>query len=128
MHLVEYIKEKLVINKNFDGTPSIYDEDFDWTKLTLDDVDDKYADTPKPPKKISTSSGKYFQWFRWWVMLTMKSMSKAELFYKSGLLNSPNDRPASHATQFAKLSRDNIIVYNTKTRKLEAMPMSKWDV
>lgn len=99
----EYIDEGLSINKN--------------TKFRkmgdYDDTDAKY--------KMTKKNGEKYLWAQWWEYLMDKGpMSKVDL------LSDFNLAVTSYSTEFAKLSKRNIIVPNKKTRKLEARDISEW--
>ena len=127
--LSNYISEKLIINKEFKkAIQSVDDDDFDWNKLKFEDIDKKYrdADPPRGIHSLYKKNKEPYQWVKWWMMLTQKSMSKTELFYKSGMIKNTNTKVQTHSSQFAILNRKNIIKYDSKTRKLYACPISKW--
>jgi len=67
----------------------------------------------------TTAAGKEYLWFQWWKYLIDNGpMSKPDLLNHFGL------KPTSYSTQFAKLSKRNIIV--PKGGKLEAKEPDEW--
>lgn len=68
---------------------------------------------------ITTNSGKEYLWFKWWKYLIDNGpISKKDLLRKFNLMET------SYSTQFAKLSKRNIIV--PKGGKLEAKEPNEW--
>lgn len=98
----DYIDEGLKINSKTKVKPSIHgytDEDFIY--------------------KVRKKSGEEFQWFTWWKFLMSNGpMSKKDLLKEFNLL------PTSYSTQFAQLSKKNIIV--PSHGKLEAKRPEEW--
>jgi len=98
----DYIDEGLSINKNTK-----------FKKMTVDDTDAKY--------KMTKKNGEKYLWAQWWQYLMNEGpMSKVDLLSHFGL------QVTSYSTEFAKLSKRNIIVPNKKTKKLEAHDISEW--
>ena len=68
---------------------------------------------------VKTRAGNEFQWFTWWKYLMKNGpMSKHDLLIDFDL------QPTSYATQFAQLSKKNIIV--PSHGKLEAKTPDEW--
>lgn len=98
----DYIDEGLSINRNTK-----------FKKMTVDDSDVKY--------KMTKKNGEKYLWAQWWEYLLHEGpMSKVDLLSHFGL------QVTSYSTEFAKLSKRNIIVPNKKTKKLEARDISEW--
>ena len=77
---------------------------------------DDYGDFCYP---ITTATGKEYLWFKWWKYLIDNGpTSKKDLLRKFNLIET------SYSTQFAKLSKRNIIV--PKGGKLEAKEPNEW--
>lgn len=101
-NIVSYITEGLTISK-----------DLKFKKLDYDERDAKYTMTKK--------NGDKYLWAQWWEYLLAEGpMSKYDLLTHFKL------QPTSYSTEFAKLSKRNIIVPNKKTKKLEARPLEEW--
>lgn len=98
------------------------------TKLAATDFEDPaswetYLDMnfPDDKKPRTTKDGKPYLWWRSYELLCKEGpMSKKEILRKFGL------QETSYSTEFAKISAMNIIIPNTKTRKLQPMPPSEW--
>ena len=98
----DYIDEGLSINRNLK-----------FKKMTCDDSDAKY--------KMTKKNGDMYLWAQWWEYLMNEGpTSKHDLLSHFGL------QVTSYSTEFAKLSKRNIIVPNKKTKKLEAKPIEEW--
>lgn len=98
-NIIEYISEKLIINKNLRFNKGFSDDEF-----------------PVPIKK---KSGEKYLWFQWWEHLKDNGpMSKHDLLTDFHL------QPTSYSTMFADLNKRNIIV--PIKGKLEAKDPSEW--
>lgn len=98
-NISEYISEKLIINKDIRFNKGLSDDEF--------------------PIKVKKKSGEKYLWFQWWEYLKDNgSMSKHDLLTDFHL------QPTSYSTEFAKLSKRNIIV--PVKGKLEAKDPSEW--
>jgi len=101
-NIIEFIDEGLSISK-----------DTKFKKMNVDDTDAKY--------KMTKKNGEKYLWAQWWeYLITNGPMSKYDLLTDFKLATT------SYSTEFAKLSKRNIIVPNKKTRKLEAKPIEEW--
>jgi len=101
-NIIEFIDEGLSISK-----------DTKFKKMSVDDTNAKY--------KMTKKNGEKYLWAQWWeYLLNEGPMSKVDLLSHFGL------QVTSYSTEFAKLSKRNIIVPNKKTRKLEAKPIEEW--
>ena len=79
---------------------------------------DQFPDNKKPR---FSKDGKPYLWWRSYELLCKEGpMSKKEILRKFGL------KEGSYSTEFAKISKMNIIIPNTKTKKLQPMPPSEW--
>ena len=68
---------------------------------------------------ITTAAGKEYLWFKWWKYLIDNGPTS-----KSDLLNHFGLKPTSYSTEFAKLSKRNIII--PIKGKLEAKEHDEW--
>ena len=108
-NLNEFVFERLTLNKQTEiidniKLPSAYkEEDF--------------------PIKTRKKNGDKFQWFKWWEYLMKNGPTS-----KHDLLTSMNLEPTSYSTQFARLSKANIIIpLKGKDRgKLMAVKPQDW--
>lgn len=128
--LIEFIEEKLIINKDYKGIKSSPSKDTlddnQWKKLTIDMVDFEYADVDTDPKnfkkRLYNKDGSPTNWFAWWMMLCIYGpMTRKELLQYCGLPE------GSYSKTWVDMSSDNMIRYNSKIRKSEPIPMSQWD-
>lgn len=112
--ILEYLLSKQTTHEQH---AKIQDEEYgDWTE----DFGLKFHDDKKPR---FDKKGKAYLWWKFWSILkTDGPMSKKELLRKLKL------KETSYGTMFTDLSIMNIIVYNTKTRKLEPIDPSEWKV
>ena len=127
LHQNVNIAEKLIVNKNYKSVPSKDSlADNQWRELTINMVDSRYADIDtdlkKFKKRLYNKDGTPTNWFAWWMMLCIYGpMNRKELLRYCGLPE------GSYSVTWVTMSRDNMIKYNSKTRKSEPIPMSQWN-
>jgi len=83
-------------------------------------IDDEFPDDLKPRFRKGDETQPYLWWRAYKYLLQNGPASKAEILRSFGL------KETSYATEFAKLSAQNIIVPNTKTKKLEPQRCTEW--
>ena len=90
-----------------------YGDALDWESW----LDCTFPDDKKP----RIVAGRELLWWRCYKLLCSEGpMTKAEILTKLGL------KPTSYTSMFTLLSKQNIIVPNKKTRKLEPRDPSEW--
>ena len=134
--LIEYVSEKLVVNKEYtdpnpDPNPTyVRDKDDlkeNWKKVKIEDVDKQYVDininsTPSN-KKFYKKDGTPTNWFAWWMILCICGpMTRKEMLRCCGLPE------GSYSKTWADMSSENIVYYDTKRRVTCPRPMSKWTI
>jgi len=83
-------------------------------------LDDNFPDDLKPRFRNGDETRPYLWWRAYEYLVTNGPASKAEILRAFGL------KETSYATEFAKLSAQNVIVPNPKTRKLEPKKYTEW--
>lgn len=83
-------------------------------------LNDNFPDDLKPRFRGGDETKPYLWWRAYEYLVTNGPASKAEILRAFGL------KETSYATEFAKLSAQNIIVPNTKTKKLEPKKYTEW--
>lgn len=129
INLVDYISEKLLINKEF-VSPFADKKELSndgWKNIKLEDVDPEFADVEidkhKCDKKLYRKDGSPTQWFLWWMILCIYGpMSKKEL------LNICGFKETSYTSTWSNMSLDNVIYYDSNLRKSRPNPMSEWNI
>ena len=97
----EYLNNKI--------EPNAYGDACKWINW----INDKFPDDLKPRFRGGDETKPYLWWRVYEYLITNGPASKPEILRAFGL------KETSYSSEFAKLSAQNIIVPNTKTKKLE---------
>ena len=126
--LIEYVSEKLLINKDYvDPLNKNEIKELGWKNVKIEDVDEKYADvnikSSSTSKKFYKKDGTPTNWFAWWMILCICGpMTRKELLRCCGLPE------GSYINTWVDMSRFNMIYYDTKRRVSCPKPMSEWNI
>lgn len=83
-------------------------------------LNDNFPDDSKPRFRGGDKTKPYLWWRVYEYLVTNGPTSKADILRAFGL------KETSYSTEFAKLSAQNIIVPNPKTKKLEPKKFTEW--
>lgn len=125
--LIEYISEKLLINKDYiDPLNKNEIKELGWKNVKIEDVDKQYADiniNALSYKRFYNKDGSPTNWFAWWMLLCIYGpTTKKEMLRHCGLPE------GSYSKTWADMSSENIVYYDTKRRVTCPRPMSKWTI
>ena len=126
--LIEYVSEKLLINKDYvDPLNKNETKEMGWKNVKIEDVDKQYVDininsTPSY-KRFYNKDVSPTNWFaRWMLLCIYGQMTKKEMLRHCGLPE------GSYSKTWADMSSENIVYYDAKRRVTRPRPMSKWTI
>ena len=126
--LIEYVSEKLLINKDYvDPLNKNEIKELGWKNVKIEDVDKQYVDIniniTSSRKKFYNKDGSPTNWFAWWMLLCVYGpMTRKEMLKQCGLPE------GSYSKTWSDMSSENIVYYDTKRRVTCPRPMSKWTI